>query len=152
MVVMLALSGISLGQEIPGVNVSQPLDTATANIVTLGISGGLSNTITSLIDTALDTGYFRIEAWGTAKMSENEVLYLGITDTTFTRDTITIRAPDNMEGYIWIPWYLSWISVTGAKTEPIIDTFYLYGATGDSSYAVELIDVKLQVSLVYDNN
>ncbi len=111
--------------------------------------------IDSLIDVCSDSGVFVLMVSGTVVLEENQTVYLGLGNDSANRvdsatgattgqafsnlDTLTIKSPDNMEGSIWVPFFLY---ETITTLVAITDTFYLNGATGSGTYTIELRDVK----------
>lgn len=167
LVVTLALASVGWGQQIPGVNVNEPNVGDTGYTVTRNVVDSGFALVSTIIDTALDTGYFKIEVYGYAKLYENQSLYLGLGNDSANRvdsatsattgqahsnlDTLILQAPDNMEGFILMPFYLTEIVTTGSATVSVIDTFYL-NAASKTGKPIVLNNLKFQVSTVYDNN
>lgn len=130
-----------------------------ANPSTFIFSSELSSsgfvTIDSLIDVCSDTGVFVLMVQGYVILRENQVVYLGLGNDSANRvdsatsattgvafsnlDTLTMKAPDNMEGSIWMPFFLF---ETVNTLVALTDTFYFNAATGSNTYTVELRDVK----------
>lgn len=160
-VIVLAL-GVAGFSALRAADPGSPLSQTTEGVDTLAkfqISSQLSSDgfqiIDSLIDVCSDTGVFTLMAQGCAILAQNEVLYLGFgndsaslvsaTGNVYSNlDTLTIRAPDNMDGHIYIPFFLyETINTETALT----DTFYFNAATGSGTYTIELKDVKFTVDV-----
>ena len=134
---------------------TEGVDTLSKFTITTGLVETGFQIVDSLIDVCSDSGVFVLTAQGYARMSENEYLYLGfcndsasVVDSATGRvysnlDTLTIKTPDNMEGYMYIPFFFQeTIDITTATT----DTFYFNAAVG-SGGNVELKDVKFTVDI-----